>query len=256
MWFFRRKQQTALSMLGLNDLISLCSHIFLIGGSGSGKTSALKIIMQDIFNRGVGCVWGCVKADEAANAISVINSTSMGERLIHLVPGKFCFNFLSYELTRNGGTADSAARLLKRLNDQMMRTSGKQSESFWENLFYQFLHYSIVICHYAVGEKITIEHIYKLINSTPSSLERAKSDEFLGSECFKLLQLAEKRLKNDGDRRLYQLAANFLLDGQLELGARHGPPLLASAMRYYHLFCCPRCMKRFAANRRSHPIYR
>ncbi len=220
MWFLNRKRLSALSMLGLDDLMALCSHLFLIGGSGSGKTSALKIIMAEILDRGVGCVWGCVKSDEAENAISVINSTCMKDCLLHLVPGKFCFNFLSYELSREGGTADSAARMLKRLNDQLMRTSGKQSESFWENLFYQFLHYSIAVCYFAYGDRITIEHVYQMINSTPSSRERAKSDAFQNSECFKILEAAEKRIDNAGDQRLYQLAVNFLLDGQLELGSK------------------------------------
>ena len=220
MWFKKRKRQTALSMLGLDDLMALCSHIFLIGGSGSGKTSALKIIMAEIINRGVGCVWGCVKSDEAENAISVINSTFMRNRLLHLVPGQFCFNFLSYELSRRGGTADSAARLLKRLNDQLMRTSGKQSESFWENLFYQFLHFSIVVCHFAFREKVTIEHVFKLINSTPSSKERAKSEAFLATDCFQYIKLAEEHIENKHQQRLYELAATFLLDGQLELGSK------------------------------------
>ena len=220
MWFFRRKRKSALSMLGLNDLIALCSHIFLIGGSGSGKTSTIKILMADVINRGVGCVWGCVKNDEAANAISVIRSTSMRNRLIHLVPGKFCFNFLSYELNRVGGTPDSAARLLKRLNDQMMRTSGKQSESFWENLFYQFLHYSIVVCHLAHRENITIEHVYRLINSTPSSIARIKSDEFRQSDCFQYLQVAQNQIRSESEKRLYQLAVTFLLEGQMELGSK------------------------------------
>ncbi len=221
MWpFSKRRRLSALAMLGLEDLMALCSHIFLIGGSGSGKTSALKIIMAEILDRGVGCVWGCVKSDEAENAISVINSTSMRNRLLHLVPGKFCFNFLSYELGRKGGTADSAARLLKRLNDQMMRTSGKQSESFWENLFYQFLHFSIVICHFAFREQVTIEHVFKLINSTPSSLERAKSDEFRNSDCFRFLRQAESSITTESEQRLYQMAVDFILNGQLELGSK------------------------------------
>ena len=220
MWFRKRKTQTPLAALGLDELADLCSHIFLIGGSGSGKTSCLKIIMQEIISRGVGCVWGCVKNDEAANAINVINSTPMRDKLVHLIPGEFTFNFLSHELTRKSGTPDSAARLLKRLNDQMMRTSGKQSESFWENLFYQFLHYSITVCFYALREKVTIEDVYELINSTPSSLQRAKSDEFQNSFCMQILTLAQQRLADEGEKRLYEMAVVFLLSGQLELGSK------------------------------------
>jgi hypothetical protein len=220
MWFKKRRRFSALSMLGLDELMALCSHLFLIGGSGSGKTSALKIIMAEIIDRGVGCVWGCVKSDEAENAISVINSTSMRDRLLHLVPGEFCFNFLSYELHRDGGTAASAARLLKRLNDQLMRTSGKESESFWENLFYQYLHFSIVICHFAFREEVTIEHVYKLINSTPSSIEKAKSPEFKKSLCFQYLAQAESRVSSASEQRLYEMAGEFILEGQLELGSK------------------------------------
>lgn len=218
--FKKPSRPSVLSMLGLSDLYALCSHIFLIGGSGSGKTSVMKLLMREIIDRGVGCVWGCVKTDEAANAIQVIRSTSMSDRLLHLVPGEFCFNFLAYELSRKGGTADSAARLLKRLNDQLMRTSGKQSESFWENLFFQFLHFSIVACHYAFREKVTLEHVYRLINSTPSSMEKAKSDAFLDTDCFQILRLAEDGIQDEGERRLYGLAVNFLLDGQMELGSK------------------------------------
>ena len=220
MFFRKRKQQTALESLELNDLRSLCSHMFLIGSSGSGKTSVIKILMREILDKGVGCLWGCVKNDEAENAIGVIKSSAMRNRLIHLVPGKFTFNFLAYELNRVGGTPDSAARLLKRLNDQLMRTSGKQSESFWENLFYQFLHFSIVACYYAYRDKVTIEHVYQLINSTPTSQTQAKAESFLNSKCFQTLHLAEQNIRDEGEQRLYQMAVTFLLSGQLELGSK------------------------------------
>ncbi len=217
--FFRSRRRDVLAELGMS-IDDICSHVFAIGASGSGKTSILRILMTAILNHGVGCIWCCVKADEAANAIQVIRGTKMRHRLRHLVPGKFTFNFLSYELEREGGTPSTAARLLRRLNEQMMRAGGDKEESFWSNLFFGFLQHGITIAWLAYRDKVNIEHLYQLVTSTPSSMQQAKSEAFRKSKCFQMIQLAEKNIKNDGEQRAFQLAVGFLLRQQLELGSK------------------------------------
>ena len=217
--FFRRRQPT-MRKLGIPSLASLCSHFLALGSSGSGKTSVIKLLMQDVFDLGASCVWGCAKSDEAQNAIDVISKSKMKQHLLHLVPGKFRFNFLAYELQRRGGSPATAARLLQRLNDQLRRTTGGSSESFWENFFADFLHFSIVIAWLANREKVTLEHIYQLINSAPPSVEQAKSPAFLSSDCYVMMRQAENNVKNSGEKRLLKLAVEFFLAKQLSMGSK------------------------------------
>ena len=215
---FRRRRQNPLGMLGLSDAASLCSHLFLMGGSGSGKTSILRILMSEIINRGVGCLWLCVKNDEAQNAIGVINSTTMRDRLIHLAPGQEnCrFNFLAWELQK--GSPTTAARLLERLNQQLMRSNGDREEQFWANLFFRYLKNSIVICWFAFREKANIEHVYQLITSTPNSIEHSKSEMFYSSHCYQMINSAEGNLQSESERREFEMAVTFLLKETMQLG--------------------------------------
>lgn len=217
------RKPDALDLLGMT-LEDVSSHIFAIGATGSGKTSVLKILLRDILRRGgpsVGCLWCCVKPDEAANARRVIELAGALNRLLHLVPGQFTYNFLAYELSRPGGSPVTATQLLQNLNNLLNRSKGEHQESFWANLYAKMLEYSITVCWLTKREKATVEDIYKLLVSLPSSHAEFGSKKYREKSFgFGLIQQAGKSLRTADELRRYEMAASFLLEEVIQVGSK------------------------------------
>ena len=209
-----------LEYLGLDEE-DFCRHLFFCGETGSGKTSAIRILLKAVLwlDAPIGAIHACVKADEAEGICRLVEDTPRADDLVRLKPGAFRFNVAAYELTREGGTPESLTRFLQRLNDQRNRSTGNDSEkSFWKNLFFDFMHYAITAAWLAYGDKITLEHIHKVIISAPASYEEAKADEFRKSFCYVTIVLAESNAKSDADKRAAYRVSDFFLKTQLGLG--------------------------------------
>lgn len=220
------KGSDSLDKLGMS-IEDACSHILAIGGTGSGKTSVLKILLIDILRRGgrnVGCLWAGVKPDEVENFKKIIAAAGAKDRMMILTPGLFTYNFLAHEMSV--GSPRTATQLLLDLNKIVSRSSGNSDESFWANLFEKMCSSAIAICWLAKRKgdgndsSLTIEDVYKLISSSPANYEQAGSDAFKNSLCFQMLRLAERNIINDSDRRLYTQAATFFMAEAVSLGSK------------------------------------
>lgn len=232
-WFLPRELRKAfarnysnvkdiLDKLGLTEL-DLCSHLFFTGQTGSGKTSLLRLILQAYLWRvSPGAIHCCVKADEADWICKLVQSTHMRDRLIRFIPGVSTFNVAGYECSRRpGGTPASLTRLLLRLNDQLHRSTGNNNEqSFWRNLFFDYMHYAATVAWLAHGSKMTLEHIHQIITTCPTSPQDAASDSFEDTHCWKMLHIAEANVRTDGDIRALKRAAEFMLKTQPNLGSK------------------------------------
>lgn len=223
MFSFFRRRRDSLDLLGMS-LDDVCSHVFAIGGTGSGKTSVLRILLIDILLRGgtsVGGLFAAVKPDEFSNVRRIIEDGNALSRLVHLKAGSFTYNFLAYELTRPNGSPRTATNLLQDLNKLLNRSSSDAGESFWANLFAKMCEYAITICFLAKGDKVTIEDVYRFIVESPSSYQHASSEKAKGSSfCIEMLRLAESNIANEQERRLYRQAATFFLSEALQLGEK------------------------------------
>lgn len=220
---------SGLDRLGI-ELMDICSGLFLMGTTGSGKTTALRILLSWILSaahlkeyRGdvkhvtmLGC---CCKADEADNLLSVVAGTPMADRAQRLVPGEFTFNVAAYELMRPGGSPATLTRLLEKLNTQLSNASqGGDNQSFWAGVFFDYMHFSSWIAWLAYRERVTLEHIYEVITTSPASLADAKSDGFKQTACWKALQLADKNVQSAAEDRALLRAGEFYLTKQTQLG--------------------------------------
>ncbi|TWT35175.1 AAA-like domain protein [Posidoniimonas corsicana] len=234
--FFRKRQSDIFHDLDLGTK-SLCDHTLAVGGSGSGKSSLLKVLLTDALRRTcqgrpIGCVWSCVKNDEADAAIRIISAASAEGRLLHLVPGQFTCNVLSYELNdRPGGSPITATILLERLNKLMTRSNGERGEAYWQNLFSRLLEYSITICWLAKRREVCLADVFCFCASTPSSFEQLSSEAFRNkSVCLKMLRQAEMNLVSDAERRQYELAATFICNELILIGSKGRGSALTQVM--------------------------
>lgn len=218
MWFRRPPSRDALDALGMS-VEDACSHLFLVGTTGSGKSSILRIVMQAMLQRAVSVVWSCVKNGEADEAQKIIRSTIFRDRLLRLTPGHFTFNFVSYELFREGGSVDTLCRLFERLNSMMNRSKkGGANESFWENLFGDFMRAAVTIAKLIHRERITVAHIHTIILNAPSSVAELRSPGYAQSKFMTWLRTAQDRAQGDSEERELAIASEFFLMKQTQIG--------------------------------------
>ena len=215
------RRRDSLDMLDMS-LTDICSHVLAIGGSGSGKTSVLKVWLVDVFRRGgksVGAIVAAVKADEWDNMQAIAKRAGVTNRLVRLAPKTFTFNFLAWQLSQPGSTPQSAASLLNDLNRLSNKTSGGSDEQFWANLFNKTAVAAITICWLARKNRCTVETVYQLIVSSPSSFENLKNESYRErSFCFQLMREAEANLQTEDDRRQLRQAVSFFTQEALQLG--------------------------------------
>lgn len=247
--FWKQQHLPTLTKLGLTTPRSLTSHIWLTGGSGSGKSSLLELIMHDVLDMGVSCMWFGVKSDEADAAVRIISESHQRDRLIRLVPGKFTFNVAAYELGRKGGSPATLMRLIERLSEMVSRTDGGgDSAAFWKGLFNGAIEFAATLGSLAYKEKVTLENIYDIAMTCPASLSQIQAETFRESPFFQLLQRAEAGIKTPGDRQAYKQAVAFFLQrvptiGEKARGAMTTSvanvlaPLLRSP--FYETLCSP-----------------
>lgn len=213
--------ETVLDYLGMTAA-DLSSHVFLCGQTGSGKTSVIKMLLEAVLWLVLpGAVHCCVKADEADWICKLVRRTPLRSRLMRLIPGQFTFNFAAFECGREGGSPATLARLLMRLNQQLRRSTGGDNEqSFWKNLFFDYMQFGIELAWLAYGPLMTLEHIHDVITTSPSSSEQAKSKDFLTSHFWRILKLAEANVTTQAQARAFERAAGFYLKKQIHLGAK------------------------------------
>lgn len=216
---FKKRQSSDMFQLMDMSLIDLCSHVLVIGGTGSGKTSLLRRLLIDALSRGgerIGGIFCCVKPDEARNFAWIAAYAGAEKRSIILRPGKFRYNFLAYEM--QVGDHTTATKLLLDLNKLVKQTGDEKSESFWENLFERMCSSAILLCYLAKGISLTIEDVLKLVTSSPSTFEMAGSDSFQSSYCYQILKQAENNVETEAEKRLYTDAAGFFMSEILSVG--------------------------------------
>ncbi len=145
----------------------------------------------------------------------------MRDRLVRLVPGAFTFNIAGYECSRVGGSPASLARLLQRLSNQLRKSDGNDGEkSFWQHLFFDYLHYGSAICWLAYGRRVTLEDIHRFIVTCPSSNEQVAHPSFEKTPWHSTLKLAESKVETKADEVLLTKAAEFFISIQTGLGSK------------------------------------
>lgn len=246
----RGKRWPTLAKLGLTSPRSLTSHIWLTGGSGSGKSSLIELIMRDVLDMGVSCLWFGVKTSEAVEASRIIGESRQRDRLIRLVPGAFTMNVAAIELSRPGGTPATLTRLIERLSEMMSRTdAGGESASFWKGLFNGAIEHATTLSYLAYGNQVTLEHIHDAVMTCPASLSQIQAEGFRESGFYQLLKRAEAGVKTPGDQQAYKQAVAFYLQRVPTIGSKARgatttavgnvlAPLLRSP--FYETLCSPR----------------
>jgi len=199
------KLDTPLLRLSPRDYFTLrdaVQGVLVIGGIGSGKTSGSGQALAGAYLRaGMGGLVLCAKPEEAVLWRRYCERHGRGGSLIEIDGQTPAFNFLAYELARQGVHGlNSVIECLMRVLEAARNASpspGRAGERFWEDTTRQLLRNTIPILYVATNT-VTIPDIVRFVRAAPADVDQAKSAEWkAGSFMYQIFLRAAQVLGDE-----------------------------------------------------------
>lgn len=176
---------TPLLRLSPTDYFSLrdaCQGVHVFGGIGSGKTSGSGRALASAYLRaGMGGLVMAAKPDEVELWVRYAHENGRANSLILFGEHGGCFNFITYELARQGEAGlGSVVECLMRILDAARHTNpnaGRASEPFWEDATRQVLRNCLPVLYAASGD-VRIPDIIRFVASAPTSLDQLRDQDW------------------------------------------------------------------------------
>ena len=175
---------TKLLRLSPRDFFSLrdaVQGVHVFGGIGSGKTSGSGSALASAYLRaGMGGLVLCAKPDEVETWLRYAHENGRSKSVILFGERGGSFNFITYELTRQGMDGiGSVVECLMRILDaaRLSRGSGASSEPFWDDAIRQLLRNCLPILYAATGQ-VRIPDIIRFVAEAPTSVEQLQEAEW------------------------------------------------------------------------------
>lgn len=203
------------------DAGTLLTHLFGIGQSGSGKSSALlAAILRASARLGCGLLSLNFKAGSAAETIGYLLKAGRARSFIHWRDKTFRFNVLQYYVSRFGinGIGSIVQCLMTCL--EIIRLAGavpgKIGEEFWQATTWNKLANSVPILFGATGT-VRIADLLRFIRSAPHSAEQMNDPAWRAQSAFvQMFQAAQPNL----DEATFQRCLDYWQQDYSPLDAR------------------------------------
>ena len=159
-----------------------CQGVNILGSIGSGKTSGSGQALAGAYLRaGMGGLILCAKPEEAELWQHYARVHGRSASLIEFSDRQHGFNFLAYELARQGGQGlNSVVECLMRVLEaarQAGPTSGRGGEQFWEDTTRQMLRHTIPMLHAATGS-VTIPDVIRFVRGAPEKRDDMRNQRW------------------------------------------------------------------------------
>lgn len=196
-----RGLDTKLLRLSPRDHFTLrdaCQGVHVFGGIGSGKTSGSGSAIASAYLRaGMGGLVLCAKPDEVETWVRYARANGRGNSLLLFGDKGGGFNFITYELARQGMDGlGSVVECLMRIIDATRLAGGSGGsgrEPFWDDAMRQVLRNTVPILYGAIGT-VRIPEIIRFVAEAPTSLDQLQDAEWQrDSFMFQTLVAAAKR---------------------------------------------------------------
>lgn len=196
------------------------SGTLVLGATGAGKSSGSgRALALSMLKNGFGGLVLTAKPDERAVWEGYCKAAGRTDDLVIFdAAGSHGFNFLDYEMTREGGGAghtENVVNLLSTVIDVAERGptggSGREDEGYWRRANRQLCRNVVDLLALAKG-RIAVPDLYRVVISAPTSLEQKGSEEWQrSSDCYRWLREADKRLKSSRERSDFGIVADYWL---------------------------------------------
>lgn len=165
-----------------------CQGVAITGSIGSGKTSGSGAALAGAYLRaGMGGLVLCAKPEEAALWRSYLHAHGRSGSLIEFGPDGHGFNFLSYELARQGSAGINAVvECLMRVLEAARSASpspGRSGDAFWEDTTRQILRNAVPVLFAAYG-RVTIPEIIEFVRTAPRSAAEMQDSHWQANSFF------------------------------------------------------------------------
>lgn len=203
-----------------------CEGVQIFGSIGSGKTSGSGAAIAQAFLRaGFGGLVMCAKPEERLLWEAYMRETGRTPHLRIIHPGgPHVFNFLDYEMRREGGGGGITENLVELMSHITDIVEGKQEqaggEKFWERSMKTMLRSAIDLLGIARGA-VTLEAIRELVASAPQSEEEVNDEHWQhASLCAQLINDAQNRALTPRQANDFRVAARYWLKEHARLADR------------------------------------
>ena len=187
----------------------------IMGGIGSGKTSGSGAALAGAYLRaGMGGLVLCAKPEEADLWRRYCRQHGSMASLIEFDGERHGFNFLAYELSRQGADGINAVieclmRVLE-IARAVGAAGGRPGEEFWEATTRQILRSALPVIYAATGT-VRIADLLAFVRSAPVAPEQMRDPAWQAESSFFALfaQAAERLEPAEGERAIAYWAQDF-----------------------------------------------
>lgn len=165
-----------------------CQGVCIMGGIGSGKTSGSGQALAAAFLRsGMGGLVLCGKPEEANAWRGYCRQHGRLGSLLEITPSGASFNFIAYELARQGAAGlNAVVECLMRVLEIARAASPSQSrgsDAFWEDTTRQILRNALPIIYAATGT-VRISDLLQFVRSAPRSPDEMTDPNWQAQSLF------------------------------------------------------------------------
>ena len=247
-----------------------CEGVAIFGGIGSGKTSGSgATIARSYLSAGFGGLVLCSKPEERRLWEKYAAETGRTASLIVIEPGQqggippWRFNFLDYELRRDGGGGGQTENVVSLLTKVVEIAEGKQQQqggdSFWHRAMQEMVRNAVDLLSIAQG-RLTLTDMLQLIVEAPRKPENApegweafalpshllvESDDAVQERdrlrlidehearkaknfCWRLFEMADAREKNPQQQHDFNMVYRYWFQNFAELASRTRSSIVAT----------------------------
>jgi hypothetical protein len=159
-----------------------CQGVSILGSIGSGKTSGSGRALASAYLRaGMGGLILCAKPEEADLWRHYVQVNGRAQSLIEFTDRQHGFNFVNYELARQGTSGlNSVVECLMHMLEAARNTtagSNKGGGAFWEDTVRQMLRHSLPVIHAATGG-VRLTDIVQFVRSAPASRQEMQDPKW------------------------------------------------------------------------------
>ena len=199
----------------LNDAFQ---GVQVFGGTGSGKSSGSgQALARAFLDANMGGLVLTAKTDELSAWQQYAEATGRETDLLIVDEhAKWRFNFLSYELRRQGAGAGHTENLVNLFTSVLEAAERKHgqgggNDAYWQRTLKQLLRNAIDLAVIAADD-LDLPSLYRIITSAPRSATEAEDAKWQDkSVCYRLLEVAEGKAKEKNRQSDFELTRDYWL---------------------------------------------
>ncbi len=234
--FGRSRRTKDAGMISFHDCFS---NVLALGVTGGGKSTSMPNVEIAFLSHESqpGAVIGCVKRSEIARAARLAELAGRREDVLICGPDTgHTLDLMQWELSRPGGSPESAAQFFDRLGAIATRNAGHGDDKIWDQYRLVMLRHAIELIRIsgAAAYPPSVPPVYEIVTSPALSFQQAASESWLkGTPCGRALSTASRREQagqlSPADQEIHSQCVSWFVETLPGLGDRFAGSVMGAA---------------------------